>query len=217
MTTTRTASADRLYYTGDDEANRLLVAEPMALLIGFLLDQQVTVQKAFVGPMELKRRVGTIDPRRLAEMPMDELEAAFRQRPALHRFPGSMARRVHDLAQHLVEHYDGEAVRVWRDAADGRDLERRIAALPGFGGMKVRSLIAVLGKRLGVKPPGWEEVAPGYPTLGDVDSPDALEEYQAMKRAYKASLRASGGSFDPAAAMLDRVAGMPASRGKRSR
>jgi uncharacterized HhH-GPD family protein len=186
-----------LHYTDDDEANRLNATDPMALLIGFVLDQQVPVQKAFSGPIELKRRVGTLDAQRLADMPPDELEAAFKQRPALHRFPGAMAKRVQALAAAVASDYGDDASRIWTDAADGADLAKRIGALPGFGGMKVRSLIAVLGKRLGVKLPGLEDQMPSYPTLGDVDSAEALEEYQAQKRAYKAKLRESGEKFEP--------------------
>jgi uncharacterized HhH-GPD family protein len=186
-----------LHYTDDDEANRLNATDPMALLIGFVLDQQVPDQKAFSGPIELKRRVGTLDAQRLADMPPDELEAAFKQRPALHRFPGAMAKRVQALAAAVASDYGDDASRIWTDAADGADLAKRIGALPGFGGMKVRSLIAVLGKRLGVKLPGLEDQMPSYPTLGDVDSAEALEEYQAQKRAYKAKLRESGEKFEP--------------------
>ena len=186
---TARTSVDRLHFTGDDEANRLLVSDPMALLIGFALDQQVTVQKAFVGPLEITRRLGSIDPVRLADMDSEELAAAFRRPPAIHRYPASMAERVQALARHIVDRYGGDASRVWTDASDGRDLTDRIAALPGFGDMKVRGLSAVLAKRLGVRPPGIHEVLPSHPTLGDVDSPEALEEYQAKKRAYKASLR----------------------------
>jgi uncharacterized HhH-GPD family protein len=180
-----------LHFTGNPEADELLGRDPMALLIGFALDQQVTVQKAFSGPFELERRVGTLDAGELAAMDPDRLERAFREKPALHRYPGAMARRVQDLAAVIVNDYSGDAARVWTEAEDGRDLERRLLDLPGIGAMKARSLIAVIGKRLGVKPPGWEEVAPKHPTLGDVDSPEKLEEYQAMKRAYKASLRAA--------------------------
>jgi uncharacterized HhH-GPD family protein len=180
-----------LHFTGNPEADELLGRDPMALLIGFALDQQVTVQKAFSGPLELERRVGTLDAGELAAMDPDRLERVFREKPALHRYPGAMARRVQDLAAVIVNDYSGDAARVWTEAEDGRDLERRLLDLPGIGAMKARSLIAVIGKRLGVKPPGWEEVAPKHPTLGDVDSPEKLEEYQAMKRAYKASLRAA--------------------------
>ena len=188
----RTA-ADRLHFTGDEEADRLLVTDPMALLIGFALDQQVTVQKAFSGPLELLRRVGTLDPYRLADMDPEDLAAQFRRVPALHRYPGSMAQRVQALARHIVGRYGGDARRVWADASDGRDLTGRIAALPGFGDMKVRGLTAVLARRLGVRPPGIDEVLPSHPTLGDVDSPKALAEYQAKKRAHKAALRAAKG------------------------
>jgi uncharacterized HhH-GPD family protein len=182
---------DRLHFTGDEEADRLLVTEPMALLIGFALDQQVTVQKAFGGPLEIQRRVGTLDPYRLADMDPEDLAAVFRRVPALHRYPTSMAERVQSLARHIVDRYGGDARRVWADASDATDLTRRVAALPGFGEMKVRGLTAVLAKRLGVRPPGIDEVLATYPTLGDVDSPQALAEYQAKKRAYKAAMRAA--------------------------
>ncbi|HEX5396843.1 MAG TPA: HhH-GPD-type base excision DNA repair protein [Candidatus Limnocylindria bacterium] len=186
-----------LHYTDDPEANRLNASDPMALLIGFVLDQQVPVQKAFSGPLELKGRIGTLDARRIADMSPDDLEAAFAQRPALHRFPAAMAKRVQALAAAVAESYGDDASRIWTDAVDGPDLVKRIGALPGFGGMKVRSLTAVLGKRLGVRLPGMDEVMPSYPTLGDVDSAEALAEYQAQKRAYKAQLRESGEKFEP--------------------
>ncbi len=188
---------DRLYFTESDEANELIACDPMALLIGFVLDQQVTVQKAFSGPLELKRRIGTLDAMRIADMPLDDLEAVFRQRPALHRFPGAMAKRVQELAAHVADRYGGDAARLWADATDGADLRDRIAALPGFGEMKVRGLTAVLGTRLGVRPPRIEDVLPDHPTLGDVDSAEALAAYQAKKRAYKAELRERGERFDP--------------------
>lgn len=189
--------AEQLHYTDDDDANRLIATNPMALLIGFVLDQQVPVQKAFAGPLELERRIETLDPARIAGMDPDKLAAAFSQRPALHRFPGAMAKRVQALAAAVASDYDGDASRIWTDATDAHDLERRIGALPGFGGMKVRSLVAVLSKRLGVEMPGMQDALPDYPTLGDVDSADALEAYQAKKRAYKASLRESGQKFEP--------------------
>ena len=182
---------DRLYLTGDDEADRLLVSEPMALIIGFALDQQVPVQKAFSGPNVLLERLGSIDPRRLATIDKGELEAAAKGPPAIHRFPSAMAKRVREVAKHIVENYDGDAARIWTEASDGRDLQRRIGAIPGFGAMKVASLTAVLARQLGVRPPGIEEALPSHPTLGDVDSPDALASYQAGKRAHKATLRAA--------------------------
>jgi uncharacterized HhH-GPD family protein len=187
---------ERLPYTGDDEADRLLARDPLALLIGFVLDQQVSVQKAFSGPLELRRRIGALDAAAIAAMPPDELHEAFARRPALHRFPGNMARRTQELCAFIATEYDGNASRVWTEAEDGRDLERRLLSLPGIGEMKAGSLIAILGKRLGVRPPGWEEVAPDHPTLGDVDSAEALAEYQAAKRARKAELRAAGVDAD---------------------
>jgi uncharacterized HhH-GPD family protein len=193
--TTEAPAATKLPFTGNDDYDRLLASEPMALLIGFELDQQVTLQKAFSAPGELLDRIGTIDAAAIAAMDPQALDKAFRERPALHRFPGSMATKVQALAQHIVDDYGGDASRIWTEAADGKDLERRIAALPGFGEMKLRSLIAVLGKQLGVRPAGWEQVAPSYPTLGDVDSAEALADYQAKKRAYKQKLRESGESF----------------------
>ena len=181
----------RLYFTDDDDANALLAQDPLALLIGFVLDQQVSVQKAFSGPLELKRRTGTLDAAELAGIDTGELEEAFRRKPALHRYPGTMAKRVQDLCAAVASEYEGDAGRVWREAADGPDLRRRLLDLPGIGDMKARSLIAIVGKRFGVKPPGWEDVAPQHPTLGDVDSPEALERYQDAKRAYKARQRSS--------------------------
>ena len=180
-----------LHFTGDDEADRLLAEEPLALLVGFVLDQQVTVQKAFSGPLELRRRLGTLDAATIAGTDPRELEEVFRARPAIHRFPGNMARRVQELCAAVAEDYGGRAERVWLEAQSGEDLKRRLLALPGIGPMKAGSLLAILGKRFGVRPPGWEDVAPQHPTLGDVDSYEALEAYQEKKRAYKASLRAA--------------------------
>ena len=175
---------DRLHFTDSDEANALLVADPFALLVGFALDQQVTVQKAFEGPLVLRERLGTLDPARVATAPLEDI---FRQRPAIHRFPGSMARRVNDLAAHIAEHYDGDAARVWTEARSPEDLKARLGALPGFGEMKVKALGAVLAKRFGVEAAAG--LVPWHPTLGDVDSPQALEDYQAAKRAHKAEWR----------------------------
>jgi uncharacterized HhH-GPD family protein len=172
---------DRLYFTDSDEANALIASDPMALLVGFALDQQVTVQKAFSGPLELRRRLGALDATTLASA---DLEPVFRVRPAIHRYPVSMARRVHDLAVHVRDRYDGDAARVWTDAAGGDELRANLAALPGFGEMKVKSLGAVLAKRFGVE--AAEELVPWHPTLGDVDSPQALAAYQAAKRLHKA-------------------------------
>jgi uncharacterized HhH-GPD family protein len=170
-----------LHFTDDDEANRLLAEDPFALLVGFALDQQITVQQAFLGPLRIKQRVGTLDPERLART---DLEPVFREKPAVHRFPGTMAKRVQELAAYVAEEYGGDASRLWKDAKDGEDLKRRIGALPGFGDMKIKALGSVLAKRFGVA--AAEELVPWHPTLGDVDSAQALADYQAAKRAHKA-------------------------------
>ena len=175
-----------LPFTDSPEANRLLAEDPMALLIGFVLDQQVTVQKAFIGPLVLRERLGTLDVSALADT---ELEPVFRERPAIHRFPGAMARRVRELALHIREVHGGDAARVWGDAADADALRANLAALPGFGDMKIKALGAVLAKRLDVAVA--QPLIPPHPTLGDVDSRQALEDYQAAKRAHKAGLKAS--------------------------
>jgi uncharacterized HhH-GPD family protein len=187
------ATTDRLPFTGDDAADRLLVSEPLALLIGFALDQQVTVQKAFSGPAELQRRIGHLDAARIAAMDPTALDAVFRERPALHRFPGAMAGKVQALCAAIAADYGDDAARIWTEAADGPDLERRLLALPGIGEMKAASIIAILAKRLGVALPRMDAVIPTHPTLGDVDSTDSLAAYQAGKRARKAELRAAKG------------------------
>jgi len=178
------AAPRALYFTTDDEANRLIASDPFALLVGFALDQQVTVPTAFAGPLKIKQRLGTLDPKAVANADLEEI---FRQKPAVHRFPGSMARRVQDLAQYVVDEYDGDASKLWKGAKDSDDLRTRLAALPGFGDMKVTSTAAVLAKRFGVAKA--EPLVPDHPTLGDVDSAEALASYQEAKRARKASLR----------------------------
>jgi uncharacterized HhH-GPD family protein len=188
MATTRPT---HLHFTGDDEADRFLAEEPLALLVGFVLDQQVTVQKAFSGPLEIRRRLGSFDAETIAGTDPGELEELFRAKPAIHRFPGNMARRTQELCAAIAEDYGGRAERVWLEAETGEELRRRLLDLPGIGPMKAASLLAILGKRFGVRPPGWEDVAPQHPTLGDVDSTEALEDYQAKKRAHKAALRAA--------------------------
>ncbi len=186
---------DRLFLTGNEEADRLLAAEPLALLIGFALDQQVSVQKAFSGPLVLRQRLGHLDAARIAAMDPAELDQVFRERPALHRFPGAMASKVGQLCRVVAESYGNDAGRVWSEARDGGDLQARLLALPGFGEMKVRGVTAILAKRLGLTLPGLKEVMPTYPTLGDVDSAEALASYQEKKRAHKAQLRDSGATF----------------------
>jgi uncharacterized HhH-GPD family protein len=185
-----TTTPERLHFTGDDEADALIARDPLALLIGFALDQQVSVPKAFSAPLELKRRLGSLDAERIARSDPNELEEIFRRKPALHRFPGSMAQRVQELSATLVDEYGGHAERIWTEAADGADLRNRLAALPGFGEMKVRSMLAVLAKRFGVRLDGLDDIVPKHPTLGDVDSPEARERYQEAKRAYKARMKA---------------------------
>jgi uncharacterized HhH-GPD family protein len=180
---------ERLHFTDSDEANALIAGDPMALLIGFALDQQVSVQKAFSGPLVLRERLGTIDATALADA---DLEPAFREKPAIHRFPGAMAGRVHELAIHVRDNYDGDAARIWRDAADAGELRSKIEALPGFGEMKVKALGSVLSKRFGVT--AADGLVPRHPTLGDVDSAQALLDYQAGKREHKAKHSKARGS-----------------------
>jgi uncharacterized HhH-GPD family protein len=172
---------DRLFFTDSDVANALIASDPMALLIGFVLDQQVSVQKAFSGPQALLERLGTLDAALLAAA---DLEPVFRERPAIHRFPAAMAQRVHDLAVHVRDRLDGDAARVWTDARDAAELRANLAALPGFGEMKIKALGSVLAKRFGVT--AAEPLVPWHPTLGDVDSTQALHDYQAAKRVHKA-------------------------------
>jgi uncharacterized HhH-GPD family protein len=183
------ARPTRLHFTDDDAANALLARDPFALLIGFALDQQVPVQTAFSGPLKLKQRLGSLEPEAVAATDPEKLESIFREKPAIHRFPGTMAQRVQELARTIVDEYDGHAERLWRTASDGNDLRARIESLPGFGEMKVKALGAVLAKRFGVD--AARALVPSHPTLGDVDSAEALASYQAAKRAHKASLRAS--------------------------
>ncbi|MGO9489107.1 MAG: HhH-GPD-type base excision DNA repair protein [Solirubrobacteraceae bacterium] len=172
---------DRLYFTDSEQANELIAKDPMALLIGFALDQQVTVEKAFSGPLAIKERVGTLDAAKLATI---DLDPVFREKPAIHRFPGKMAERVHDLAVAVRDDYDGDAARVWQDAKDGEQLRANLAGLPGFGEMKVKSLGAVLAKRYELSKA--KSLVPPHPTLGDVDSPQARRDYQAAKKEHKA-------------------------------
>jgi uncharacterized HhH-GPD family protein len=172
---------DRLYFTESDEANALIASDPMALLVGFALDQQVTVQKAFSGPLALRERLGAIDAATLASA---DLEPVFFEKPVIHRYPRSMAKRVNELAVHVRDRYEGDAARVWTDATSADELRANLAALPGFGEMKIKSIGAVLFKHFGVE--AARELVPWHPTLGDVDSPQALEDYQAQKTAHKA-------------------------------
>jgi uncharacterized HhH-GPD family protein len=171
---------DRLYFTEDEQSQAMIAQDPLALLVGFVLDQQVTVQKAFAGPLAIKERIGGFDADALAEA---DLEPVFRQIPAIHRYPANMAKRVHDLAVHVRDEYGGDAARVWEDATDADDLRARLLALPGFGEMKIKAFGSVLAKRFGVE--AAQALVPWHPTLGDVDSLDALADYQAKKKIHK--------------------------------
>ena len=175
-----------ILWTDEPAANRLLETDPLALLIGLVLDQQVKMEKAFAGPYELKKRLGHLDVKKIASMDSDKLNAVFRERPALHRFPGSMATRVQALCQVIVNEYGGDAGSVWREAKDGDDLAARIKKLPGFGDMKVKILVAVLAKKFGVKPRGWAKHAANWHTVADVDSVETMAEAREVKRTMKA-------------------------------
>ncbi|MEY3019604.1 MAG: hypothetical protein RLZZ272_588 [Actinomycetota bacterium] len=181
----------RLALTGETAADRLLEDNPFALVVGMLLDQQISMELAFLGPWRLEQRLGApLTPAAIAALDVDALTEHFRERPALHRYPGSMAARVHALATALVEEHGGDAAALWEGAADGADLKRRLTALPGFGDQKARILIALLGKRLGVRPSGWREAAgdyglDGFRSIADVTGPDALAKVRETKQAAK--------------------------------
>jgi uncharacterized HhH-GPD family protein len=177
------AAPERLYFTNSDEANELLASDPLALLIGFALDQQVPVQTAFAGPLKIKERLGTLE---IAHLDPMQVEAAFREKPAVHRFPARW--RPGAGPRRSSREYGGDASRLWREASDADDLKKRISGLPGFGDMKVKALSAVLWKRFGV--PAAEGLTPAHPTLGDVDSREKLDWYQAKKREHNAKMRA---------------------------
>ncbi|HEY1420975.1 MAG TPA: HhH-GPD-type base excision DNA repair protein [Candidatus Dormibacteraeota bacterium] len=176
-----------IVWTENPAANELLETDPLALLIGMVLDQQVKMEKAFGGPYELKQRLGHLDAGKIASMDPDKLVAVFRERPALHRFPGSMAKRVQAMCAAIVEDYGGDAGLVWRGARDGDDLAARIKKLPGFGEMKVKILVAVLAKKFGVKPSGWEKHAANWHTVADVDSADSMAHAREVKREMKSA------------------------------
>lgn len=189
---TQTSMTSTHLWLTDDEAHcRLLAEDPNAFLMGFILDQQVTVQKAFRGPADLRDRIGTLDPDAIAAMPLEQVEAAFAEKPALHRFPAAMAKRVREAMRIVAEEYGGNAARIWWEAADLDDLRNRLTAIPGLGAGKLTSMAAILDRQCGVPITGWEDAAGEYGTLGDVDSPEALKAYQARKRAYKAAARAA--------------------------
>ena len=191
--TTAPPITPNLAVTGDPEADRLLVEDPLALVIGMLLDQQVPMEWAFRGPARLKERLGgTLDCNAIAAMSEDDVVAVFQAKPALHRFPGSMGKRTYALCRYLADEYDGDAASVWTGAASGADLLTRVQALPGFGAEKAKIFVALLAKRLGVRPKGWEEVSAPFSdaeprSVADIDSAEALEQVRAWKKAKKAA------------------------------
>jgi len=182
-----------LHISGDEQADALLGADPLALLLGMLLDQQIPMEKAFRGPQVLLERLGGLDATTMAEHP--DLGAVMGEPPAVHRFPGSMATRVQQLCRVLVEEYDGRAERVWQSAADGAELLLRLKGLPGFGEQKARIFVALLGKQYGVQPTGWREAAGDYGVDGslrsvaDVVSPATLLQVRAHKQGVKAAAK----------------------------
>lgn len=186
------APPTELPFTPDADANRLLARNPLAMMIGMLLDQQVTMEFAFRAPIVLQQRLGgTLDAADVAARSEEELDAIFREKPALHRFPGSMGKRTHDLCRYLVEHHGGKADHVWKGVKTGDELLARVQALPGFGKDKSRIFVGLLGKRLGVRPAGWEDVAADWPSIADVDSFARVAEIREHKRAAKAAKKSS--------------------------
>lgn len=190
-----------LYLSGDAQADALLAKTALALVIGMVLDQQVPMEKAFSGPAELERRLGRpLDAARIAAMDPDQLVELFTRKPSLHRFPGSMAGRVQKVCQVIADDYGNDASTIWGDAADGRQLRNRVQALPGFGDQKARIFVALLGKRLGVSAPGWEEAAspygePGsYRSVADIVDADSLARVRQFKQAAKAAAKAGARS-----------------------
>ena len=177
--------------TGDADADQLLTENPLALLIGMLLDQQVPMEWAFKGPATLRDRLGRLDAPTIAELSPDQLETVFRAKPALHRYPGSMAKRTHALAQVIVDEYGGDAEAIWRDATSGADLFGRVRALPGFGDEKTKIFVALLAKRLGVRPDGWQAATAPFSddnprSVADIDSAETLARVRDWKRTQKA-------------------------------
>lgn len=177
--------------TGDVDADQLLVDEPLALVIGMLLDQQVPMEWAFKGPATLKARLGALDAHAIAAMTPDEIDAVFREKPAIHRFPSAMAKRTQALCQHVVAEYDGDVAKIWKRTKDPQMVFDRIRALPGYGEEKTKILLAILGKRMGKAPAGWEVLAGPFGdvvprSVADIDSREAFQQVRAWKREQKA-------------------------------
>ena len=187
-----------IHITGDDTADRILTDSPFALLVGMMLDQQYPMEHAFRGPAKVTERFGGFDPRAIAEADPEEFTALCSTPPAIHRFPGSMAARLQELARIVVDEYDGHAERIWSEAADGKDLAKRLQALPGFGAQKVKIFVALLAKQLDVRPAGWEKVAGdyalgGYRSVADVVDPASLQKVRDYKKEKKAAAKAQAG------------------------
>ena len=191
-----------LHLATTPDANALLAEDPLALLTGMLLDQQIPMEKAFTSPQVLAERLGLqrLDAETMAAYDPDEFEALFRQVPALHRFPAAMAKRVQELARALVAQYDGDAARIWQTAGSGAELVSRIAALPGFGAQKARIFTALLGKQFDVAPDGWREAAGAYGdhdsfrSVADVTDPESLKKVREFKKQQKAAAKATASS-----------------------
>ncbi len=187
-----------LHITGDDAADQVLTDDPFALLAGMLLDQQYPMEHAFRGPAKLVERLGTLDPATIAAMDPDEFATACSTTPAVHRFPGSMATRLQELARIVTEDYGGRAERIWTDAGSGTDLVGRVQALPGFGAQKAKIFTALLAKQLGVRPDGWEAAVgdyalDGHRSVADVTGPTSLQQVRDFKKQQKARTRAARG------------------------
>jgi uncharacterized HhH-GPD family protein len=183
-------------FTGDADADRLLSTDGFALLVGMLLDQQVPMEWAFRGPLELKRRLGSLDATAIAAMTPDALVEVFVAKPALHRYPASMAKRVYELASFVTEQYGGRAERIWQRSKDPAELLARLRALPGYGPQKAQIFLAILGKRLGTAPSGWQELAgaygqPGHRSIADVDGPGAVDQVRSYKQEMKKKAKAA--------------------------
>lgn len=188
----------KLNLTADPQADQLLSENPFALLIGGLLDQQIQMELAFLGPYRLAERLAApLDPHRIAATDPDDLEALFRRKPALHRYPGAMAKRVRALAEYLLAEHDGDAAAVWTSATTGEEVRRGLAALPGYGPQKAAIFTAFLGKQYGVTPPGWRQAAgeyggDGYRSIADVTGPESLARVRKAKQEKKAAAKAAG-------------------------
>lgn len=181
---------DTLPYTNDDGANTLLADDPFALLVGIVLYQQVPIETAFIGPSRLSERLDGLDPQRIADMAPEALEAAFKEKPAVHRFPGNMAKRVQAVAVHVADEYAGDTSAIWSDVDDAHELMARLTALPGFGEYKARIYLAVLARQLAVQPAGWERYLPDWPNISEIRSAADREDLKARKKAWKESQKA---------------------------